>query len=314
MNLPLRKYKILVTGSNGFIGQHLLKFLFQKGHQLFTLARNDLGLHRAKHFDLGLATLSSGDTKLIEKILLEVRPDFIFHLATHVQAKSLHESMEINCQYAMRIIDSLLLTQLHDKTKLIVFGSAAEYGPVKESGLPINECYCPRPVSHYGISKLSQTQMSLSVFPKIQVLCIRPFTILGEGMPHYLAMGSFVNQIRKCRLEGVTKDAFLEVGNLETSRDFIDIIDALELIWSLALNEDSYGKIVNLCSGIPVSLKEMVHFLIEQSGLELRLQQVKSKLRSHDYPINYGDPTLLKSLTPDQPLIPWQQSLKRMLQ
>ncbi|MDH4469104.1 MAG: NAD(P)-dependent oxidoreductase [Bacteriovoracaceae bacterium] len=306
--------KILVTGSNGFIGQHLLKFLFQKRHHVFTLARKDPGINRDKHFALGPSSIGANNTEYIKEVLLEIRPDLIFHLATSVHTNGLHESMEINCQYAMRIIDAIKLSQLQEKSKLIVFGSAAEYGFVEESSLPIKESHCPRPISNYGISKLSQTQMSLSAFPQIQVLCIRPFTVLGHGMPHYMAIGSFVNQIKKWRLENPSKDFFLEVGNLETLRDFIDIDDAIPLIWSLAIHEKSYGNIVNLCSGVPVSLKDMVHFLVEHSGMKLAIRKDTGRMRSNDLYINYGDPTLLKSLTGFQHFLPWQQSLNRMLQ
>ena len=296
---------ILVTGSNGFIGQHLLNYLFQKGHQVITFARKDLGINRSKHFFL---------ENCVSQILLEFKPDFIFHLATCVQTNSLYESMEINCQFAMRLLDAIKLNELRGKTKLIIFGSAAEYGLVEESNLPIKETQTPRPISHYGISKLAQTQMSLSSSLKQNVLCIRPFTVLGKSMPLYMAMGNFVDQIKKLRVENKTTENFLHVGNLETVRDFIDIEDAIELIWLLANKEESFGKIVNLCSGIPVSLGEMVQFLIEQSDRKIQILPQANRMRSNDVKINYGDNTLLKSLTHFAQFQPWKKTLTRILQ
>ena len=72
------------------------------------------------------------------------------------------------------------------------------------------------------------------------VFVLRPFSILGEGMPLTSAFGNFFYQIFK------KKAKILETGNLNVYRDFIDIKDLVFLTWKLMQNEDSYGKIINI--------------------------------------------------------------------
>ena len=72
------------------------------------------------------------------------------------------------------------------------------------------------------------------------------------------------------------------------------------------LIKNSYGKVINLCSGKPVMLKEIVHFMIENSGLIVNIKEniVKQNLNNTD--IIYGDNQLLHSIIGEFKFISWK--------
>ena len=139
----------------------------------------------------------------------------------------------------------------------MMIGSAAEYGLVSVDQLPITENLTPKPYNLHGISKFAQTQIALSWYkPKRSLVVVRPFTIIGPGMPNYLAIGSFLQQIQSISDRGT-----LKTGNLNTARDFINVFDAAHLIWELINNENSYGEIINLCRGTSVPIIDIIKYM-----------------------------------------------------
>ncbi len=278
--------RILVTGANGFIGRHLIKYLkeTQKEAELFLMAREDL---------------VGAPSNYIEKI----RPSLIFHLAGITQAQSLSEYIEVNCLLGLKLLDALKKHGLQEQCKTVLFGSAAEYGFVCDNDLPIKESQPPMPLNYYGVSKLAQTQMALL---ETNTMVVRPFTLIGPGMPTHLAMGSFCQQLKE-------KKGILETGNLNTSRDFLDLRDAVKIIWMLSQNPKAYGQIINLCSGKSVKIQEMVNYLIELSQYDVQLIQKSKRIRAFDMPINFGDNSKLLSLVKFPDFLPWQDSLKQMM-
>ena len=139
------------------------------------------------------------------------------------------------------------------------------------------------------------------------VIVVRPFSILGDYMPKTLAIGSFINQL--C----INKSKNLNTGRLDVYRDFLDVRDVIELTWKLMLIKNSYGKVINLCSGKPVMMREIVDFMIENLGLTVNIKEnvVTQNLNNTD--IIYGDNQLLHSIIGEFKFISWKNSMKRIL-
>ena len=159
-----------------------------------------------------------------------------------------------------------------------------------------------------GRQKNIQTKKAL-LHSKIRnnVIVVRPFSILGEYMPKTLAIGSFINQLF------INKSKNLNTGRLDVYRDFLDVRDVIELTWKLMLIKNSYGKVINLCSGKPVMMREIVDFMIENSGLTVNIKEnvVTQNLNNTD--IIYGDNQLLHSIIGEFKFISWKNSMKRIL-
>ncbi|NGX51194.1 MAG: GDP-6-deoxy-D-mannose reductase [Chlamydiae bacterium] len=295
----------LVTGASGFTGRHLVEFLLSQGCTVHTLGRQKVP--GAEHHPLSL------DLPSIQSIITKIRPDYLFHLAGCVTSTSLSEIFNVNVIFAAHLLEALDLAGLSDHTRILIVGSAAEYGTVSEQSLPISEDFAPNPYSLYGISKFTQTQMALNwAQSHRKLLVVRPFTIVGPGMPEHMAIGNFVRQIKAIMKQG--RKGKIETGNIDVQRDFLSIQDTVEIYWKLIQTEGAFGRVINACSGRPIALKTMLSYLLEKSGGEIDVCQSERMVRSIDMKTHYGDNRLLLDLVGDMELTSWEKPLDLMLE
>jgi GDP-4-dehydro-6-deoxy-D-mannose reductase len=106
-------------------------------------------------------------------------------------------------------------------------------------------------------------------------------------MPDHLALQSFAQQL--ARIARGDRPAVIEVGNLNTSRDFIDVDDVIKIYWRLAQTAEAYGQIINICSGEATSLDDMLSRLISISGTRVDVRTDPAKFKSLDIARHYGD-------------------------
>jgi GDP-4-dehydro-6-deoxy-D-mannose reductase len=248
----------------------------------------------------------------VRHVIAAAQPDYIFHLAGCVAADSLAELYRANVDLAAAILDAVTLEGMDQQTKILFVGSAAEYGYVSGNDLPVAEDFPAAASSHYGISKLAQTKMAMAWSGAgRQVLVVRPFTIMGEGMPAYLAVGSFIEQIAAIQRSGSA--GVLKTGNLDTRRDFLCVGDVVWMLWVLINNEDAYGQVVNVCAGVSTRLGDIVDYAIDRSGSTIRVEAVSERIRSRDMADHFGSNRLLNSLLGDMELGSWQSAIDTML-
>jgi GDP-4-dehydro-6-deoxy-D-mannose reductase len=298
---------VIITGASGFVGQHLIQFLKSLDCNVNTIGRK--GIASVKHYTIAEKFCLED----IRNIINKVKPDFIFHLAGCVKNDSLSEQYKINVDYATYILEAVNLESLEQHTKILFVGSAAEYGYVHEEDLPIKESLCAKPLNHYGISKLTQTQMAMSWFNKDRkIIVVRPFTIIGKNMPTYLAIGSFIDQINKIVING--GKGTLHTGTLEVCRDFLSINDVVKIFWKLINNKKAYGRIINVCEGKSTSIYDIVNYCIQQSGCDIELVSTEERIRLNDMKDHFGDNQLLKQLIGDVKLTPWKDTVNTMLE
>ena len=299
--------RALVTGASGFTGRHLVQWLHTCGCEVFSLGRTRVP---------DVTHLQLEDIHDFEQILASVRianPDYLFHLAGTSIAGNLAEIFDVNVIYGANLLAALDAEGLAGKTRVMIMGSAAEYGVVSEKDMPISESMSSNPYNYYGISKLAQTQMALAWgCEDRRVVVVRPFTIMGPGMPTHLAIGDFVEQIRSAIGSGGNGE--LVTGNLNVSRDFLHVGDAVELCWRLANTNEAFGRVVNLCSGQPLKLQSMVEYLLQLTDCKISLKQSEDRMRHIDMKTHYGDNTRLIDLVGAFQFTPWRVSLKQILE
>ena len=241
--------KILITGSEGFLGRNLVRHLKYLGLNYFSIGIKDL--ERENHFKIS----SINDYTNIKKALELIRPDLVFHLAGSPLGDS-NQQTQINFEFSKILVESLKELNLL-KSKLIVMGTAAEYGLIAEAALPVKENHVTKPFTDYGKSKLQQSQFFLSGQAQpLNFMIIRPFNIYGPGMPDYLSISNFVNQIKLPKSHIGSTKKVLEVGNLDVERDFLYIDDFIQILWDLSQNVRAYDDVYNVCSGYSFVLKK----------------------------------------------------------
>lgn len=276
--------RALVTGANGFIGQHIARRLADDGWEVVR------GVRTAP-LPVPSGTLALGsnqwDLACLTAALADVAPDTVFHFAGLSSAEQPVDLYATNVMLTARLLEAAASQRL--PPAVVLAGSAAEYGIVSEVCQPTAEDTPCAPVTHYGISKYAQTMLGLAWARNgLRVLVARIFNPIGKGMPGHLALASFAAQIR----EGAN---VLRVGNLDVCRDFLDVAEAARLIVALASREGSYGQTVNICSGVASPLRPLVDALIQHSGRAVQLEVMADRLRPGEMRSFRGDTTRLRA-------------------
>jgi GDP-4-dehydro-6-deoxy-D-mannose reductase len=275
----------VVTGGQGFIGRHLVKELGRRGVNVRTLGRSQS--NDPAHIVL---EETSWDSPTLDRVFEDAAPDCIFHLAGKARG-TLAELTHANLGLIQGLLRALRRTNL--RPKLVIAGSAAEYGSAIGDGEPIRETAICAPLSAYGASKQAQTHAALDYADATgtSVLVARIFNPLGPNMPAHLAIGDFANQIASMPRDHGT----LHVGNIDVRRDMIDVEHVATLLCELAQNPYARG-IVNVCSGQAPLLRELVEMLIGGCGRKIDIEVDWARVRGNEPRTIIGSTDLLAKL------------------
>ena len=272
--------KILVTGATGSLGRAVIALINQsEGYQVVSVGRQAFGLGNYISCDI------CNNVELIDT-LERVKPDVILHLAATF-------SGDFNEAYATNVLPTKHILEFVQhkllKTRVVIIGSAAEYGVVNISENPIRENRLLAPVSVYGLSKAWQSQLiSLYRGCGLDVLGARVFNLYGSGISDRLFAGRLQNQISDI-LDG--KKDLIEVGRLTAVRDYISTEDAAIQVLSIMQN-GLPGEIYHVASGVPVTMREIMQRELLAAGLSFSIVKESAKFSNrsgYDVPMIYAD-------------------------
>lgn len=296
---------VLITGARGFIGRHLAAAL-REGFQGVRVE----GVDRAGSCESpDCRALDLLEPGCADRVIGGVRPDYIFHLAGVVYSRDLRELYRGNVETTMNILDAVKKAGL--PARVVVAGSAAEYGDVSSEDLPISEKLVPNPVSPYGVSKVWQTAVArYYVQTGVDTVVGRLFNVIGQGAPEGLSVGAFAGQLKKIRRGELPPE--MSVGNLKSRRDFIDVVDACRGLVAIAEKGRS-GEIYNICSGSSVSMERVLAMMIEASGLEVKVAVDPARFKGADAGDVRGSSAKISSETGWKPSVPLSGSIAAMV-
>jgi len=281
-----------LTGINGFIGYFLSSYLLEQGDQVSGLdqKRNPSTNRKVEQLSGNLL-----DEKLIERVIKQISPDRIFHLAAQSNItysfSNPQETMAINIGGTLNLLETI--RKLKKVVTFVSFGSSAEYGKSAGDGKPIAESVKLEPSNPYGVSKMAQGQL-VRIYHEaynLQTVHIRPFAIIGPGKEGD-AVSDFARGI--VAIERGKKKELL-VGNLSHVRDFLDVRDAARAIEMVSKAETDYS-VYNICSGTGRKLEDLLNEMIRMSSAKVVVKMDPEKSRPADDPIIVGNPDRLFSL------------------
>ncbi len=288
-----------MTGATGFVASHMFEHLERVAptRPRFGLVRPGLANALA---DSGATAIEADLTEpaRVRAAVAESRPGFVVHLAAH---SSVHASWRDPAAcFATNVLGlGHLLEALRENglsPRVLVVGSADEYGAVGPHELPLGEQAAPRPHSPYAVSKAAQgylAQRFARAF-EMEIVCTRTFPHTGPGRDEMFAEGSFARQIAE--VEAGLAPAVVRTGNLDAVRDYTDVRDVVRAYW-LLLERGEAGVCYNVCSGRGVSLHEVLDTLLELSSADVAREVDPDRLRPSDVPTLIGDPTRLRDAT-----------------
>jgi GDP-4-dehydro-6-deoxy-D-mannose reductase len=304
----------MVTGAEGFIGSHLVKFLQAKGWKV-------LATHCLQPYEsfprlpkLRFARCDLRNGQRIAHLLEEFKPTHIFHLAAQSLPTLSWEdpvgTFESNIMGSLNLFEAVR----HMKRPPVVVSacSSAEYGHVPATAIPVTEEQPLLPLHPYGISKVCLDLLAREYFLdyRIPALNLRLFNTTGPGKTND-APSDFVRQLVKIR-KGL-QPPIIEVGNLEPHRAFLDVRDTVRGFY-LAAVKGKYGEAYNLCANKTFEIGALLNTAIRLSGVKVEVRSVSRLMRPSDEKIIFGSTKKFEHQTGWKPLQTIEETLTSMLE
>lgn len=270
----------LVTGCNGFCGSHLAAHLRNLGIRVVGLDQQAVPTVPVDDYVRGdLAEKAS-----IDPVLGRHRPELIFHLAGMGRGTD-YEIYRANLLATVQLLEAVRAAGLD--ARILLVGSAAEYGHVEPGRCPLTEESNCRPLGAYGLSKHAVTLLGLDFARRyaMKIVIARPFNIVGAGVPASLVIGGVLQRLRES-LQG-NSEPVIAIGNLDPERDFVSVEDVVRAYVSM-VHADAWGEVFNICSGVPVSVRAIVEMLASFSPRPVRFQVDPALCRANEVQTFFG--------------------------
>ena len=303
--------KLLLTGANGFVGQHLISIL--PDYQILGV------VHNSSLQDLENVKYESGnilDRGFLEDLIRKFQPDSILHLAAIAPTwtQDPENIFKINL---LGTLNLYLAVENQKKEsgidpKIIYVSSAETYGKTinPEKITEENPFF---PANYYGSSKVAADRLSyqMSQSSKLKITIIRPFNHTGPGQLKGFFVPDMASQI--VEIENDPSKNELMVGNLESIRDISDVRDIVEGYKFILETDVTPGEAFNLCSGKGTRIKDILDKLLSLAKKDIKIVEDPKRMRPSEVPITIGDNSKFKTLTGWEPKIPLDQTLEDTL-
>jgi dTDP-6-deoxy-L-talose 4-dehydrogenase (NAD+) len=276
---------IAVTGASGFIGRHVLRALLEQGFtNIFAVTREKSRLDEFKK-QVTIVEMDIGkfESDCIDKI---GRPDLLIHLAwdglPNYQFAS-HYEIELPRQY--EFLKNLVVSGLK---KMFVSGTCFEYGLLSGA---LSECTIPAPDNPYGFAKdaLRRQLTFLSRSNPFVLIWGRLFYLYGKGQSKNSLYSQLMSALDR-------KDEVFNMSPGDQLRDFISVTEASRVIVTLATMEIKNSDIINICSGKPISVKNIVQKWLAENNKVINLNLGYYPYPEYESMSFWGDNTKLQQL------------------
>lgn len=282
--------RVLVSGADGFVGNHLLNELIARRHDVIAGFFKDKPQAVCQHVKIDIT-----NPLMLEDAIDRYQPEGIVHLAAQSSVKHSWEkpadTVRVNTVGTIVLLETV--AKMSSKTKVIYVGSGEEYGLSALKGKPLTELDPCFPQNPYAVSKLAAGLISLQIARKenLNVIYARPFNHFGPGQPKGFIVSDIASQI--ARIERGLMDNVIQVGDLGAERDFTDVRDIVRAYVMLLEKEVETG-IYNICSGVPRSVKEILEFMIRKAKVPINFRIEKNLFRPSDIPSFIGSALKIK--------------------
>ena len=194
------------------------------------------------------------DTKSI-KDALKFDPDFVIHLAGISFAPS----------------DAELISEQRKKPKRVILASSASVYGAQEAGV-LSENLTPHPLSAYAKSKLQMENLAKDY--DLDILITRPFNYTGAGQSVNFLIPKIVSHFKR-------NASVIKLGNLTPKREYNNVLDVVK-IYEKLLNLKTGERIFNIGSGKGHGIGEILDFMREISGRDIKVEQNPAFMRADE--------------------------------
>jgi nucleoside-diphosphate-sugar epimerase len=264
-----RSKKILLTGSRGFTGKHLISLANSQGDEIIGL-QSDIT-----------------DAPALEKEILMVQPDAVIHCAgiSFVASKDQEAFYRVHALGTSNLLTAL--TKLSQKPcKVLLASSATVYGNADVTPTP--EDYPLKPIDHYAMSKVAMEEMAKTFFDRLPIIIARPFNYTGVGQHDNFLIPKLIRHFSQ-------NASAIELGNLNVEREFNDVSTICQAYLAL-LEHGEPREIYNVGTGEVRSLGYVVDTLIKITDHPIQITINPDFVRANEVHRMCGNPEKLNNL------------------
>ena len=246
----MTREKVLVTGSSGFIGSHLVEHL-RKDYDVIGIDKNSDVYHKDVKFY---------QQDINDEPTFKDKVDIVIHLAAKAGVRDsqdkFDEYVHDNILGTKSVLDNCI--KYWKPSRVYIASSSSIYGDT------INYGYCPK--SLYAMSKVA-TEMIATSYRNSKMLhniyCMRLFTVYGPKQRKGLAMREFIDKILK-------DEPITVYGDGTQSRDFTYIDDLCKAI-KTQIKICPYDWMIDMGNSHPVTLNSVIHTIAEITGKDITI-------------------------------------------
>ena len=232
--------RALITGVTGFAGSFLAEHcLAQPGIEVVGLVRNSRAVDARRAVGRGHLAGGGGRARrrrAVDRAVAVVQPEIVFHLAAQsFVPQSFADPVGTLLDNAVGQLHVILAMLRHCPTaRLLVVGSATEYGLVRPEENPVDEHVALRPTDPYAVSKVTQDLQAYQYFVshRLPAVRVRAFNHTGPRQDEAFVASRFAREI--ARIEAGLAPPELTVGNLTAIREFTDVRDVVRAYFCAA--------------------------------------------------------------------------------
>ncbi len=339
--------RTVITGVTGFVGSHLAEYLLSlqdvevyafyrwrsRMDNLKDLAQagklNIVGENssitsadqlssmldkQGRKDALNLVESDMMDPYSMQRFIGAVKPDRIFHLAAQSYVPGSQNApaatLQTNILGQLNIFEAV--RQANIAPLIHIAGSSEEYGLVHPHETPIKEDNPLRPLSQYGVSKVTQEMLAYQYYRSfgLKTVVTRGFNHTGPRRGHVFVTSSFARQIVEA--EKGLRPSVIYTGDPNSMRDFTDARDMVKAYW-LSLEKGEPGEVYNVGTGHAISIRELGDILASLAKVKVEFKVDENRLRPSDVTLLVADASKFKKQTGWEPKIPFTKTMGDLL-
>jgi GDP-4-dehydro-6-deoxy-D-mannose reductase len=253
------------------------------------------------------------DLEDLGRAVASAQPDHICHLAAQSSvARSWDDPTGTFMVNALGTLNLCSVAQrLAVKPRVLLVSSAEVYGKVAAQDLPVRETRPMQPTTPYAASKASAEMVAVQAWlgRGLEVVRARAFNHTGPGQPVGFVVPDLATQVLQAARGQLER---IVTGNLEVSRDIIDVRDVVRA-YRLLLLQGLAGEAYNVCGGQGVVISDLLRRLMEIAGADVPVWVDPDRARPAEVPVQVGDPDKIRALCGWGPELSLDQTLADML-
>lgn len=252
--------RALITGAGGFVGARLAEHLLAQGASVVLLIRPDTDRWRieALRGDAEVREVDLRDADAVRRVVRDVRPDWLLHLAAHGAYSWQSDPRVILHTNLMGTLNLLEAAADTDVVSFVHAGSSSEYGFKDHAP---GEDDAPEPNSHYAVAKAAATLLGQYVGTQgdLRVTTLRLSSVYGPWEEPRRLVPQLISRGLRGELPPL-------VGP-RTVRDFVHVDDVCAAFAAIVTADGRPGSIYNVGSGVQTTLQELVEVARTELGI-----------------------------------------------